>query len=324
MNLWQRTLKRIKPDRRLLVFFSFVLLSAILWFLIALNKDYTVHVNYPVVFSNLPKNKTLVSDLPIDLTILINAHGFDLMRYNITSPPPITFDLNTINLTKIHGGDAPKYCILPNLIKERIAKQIGSEIQIIEILPDTITFEFVRLVSKKIPIIPDISASFARQFIQEGKLELTPDSVRVTGPHTIVDTLKKAYTEHFDFHNLNSSRTVTLDFVPIKNITFLTDDVSLTINVEKFTESIVKAPIDFINLPIFLKITLFPSTVNVTFLVGFSNFNNIKPEMFRFVADCQNIEKGTFKRMKIRMTKSPAEVSNVRFSPEWVEYLIQK
>lgn len=52
-----------------------VIIATVLWFLNALNKEYTTEITYPIKYTELPKGKLLVSEPPKEMTLAIKAHG---------------------------------------------------------------------------------------------------------------------------------------------------------------------------------------------------------------------------------------------------------
>lgn len=85
-----------------------VIIATVLWFLNALNKEYTTENTYPIKYMDLPKGKLLVSEPPKEMTLAIKAHGFALLRYSIsTSFLPIVLNVNSLLDKKrpvgIHG-----------------------------------------------------------------------------------------------------------------------------------------------------------------------------------------------------------------------------
>ena len=128
-----------------------VIIATVLWFLNALNKEYTTEISYPIKYTELPKGKLLVSEPPKEMTLTIKAHGFALLRYSIsTSFLPIVLNVNSL----LDKKDLLEYTINTSEIKDRITTQLNTDIQLISIKPESITFKFSRFESKRVPVIP--------------------------------------------------------------------------------------------------------------------------------------------------------------------------
>ena len=122
-----------------------VTIATVLWFLNALNKEYTTEITYPIKYTELPKGKLLVSEPPKEMTLAIKAHGFALLRYSIsTSFLPIVLNVSSL----LDKKDLLEYTINTSEIKDRISTQLNTDIQLISIKPESITFKFSRFESK--------------------------------------------------------------------------------------------------------------------------------------------------------------------------------
>ncbi len=121
--------------------------------------------------------------------------------------------------------------------------------EILDILPDTLTFIFDEMVRKELPIIPDIKYSLARQYLLIDKIRTYPDSIVASGPASILDTLKGVYTVQVTYADLKRAVTEEIEIESIPGVTVSLEDVELTIPVEQFTEASFKVLIKAGNLP---------------------------------------------------------------------------
>src|SRR5207237_801728 len=61
------------------------LISAFLWVLIMLSKNYSAHVRFHLLYENIPEGKMITNHLPKKIDFVINATGFDLLAYRVKS-----------------------------------------------------------------------------------------------------------------------------------------------------------------------------------------------------------------------------------------------
>ena len=74
-----------------------VIIATVLWFLNALNKEYTTEITYPIKYTDFPKGKLLVSEPPKEMTLAIRAHVFALLGYIISASfLPILLNVNSL------------------------------------------------------------------------------------------------------------------------------------------------------------------------------------------------------------------------------------
>ena len=297
-----------------------VIIATVLWFLNALNKEYTTEISYPIKYTELPKGKLLVSEPPKEMTLTIKAHGFALLRYSIsTSFLPIVLNVNSL----LDKKDLLEYTINTSEIKDRITTQLNTDIQLISIKPESITFKFSRFESKRVPVIPRVEYTLKRQYMLKNDISVTPDHVDISGPASILDTLKAVYTEPLSLKDLSKDVTKTVRFEDIYGTQINENDAKIKIEVERYTESKKTIPLVVKNLPDSLLIRLFPHAIDVTFDVGLSRYEVVSDTSFSFYVDYTQI-KNNPAALKIQIERSPRHIKDLVFTPETVEYLIEK
>jgi hypothetical protein len=316
--------KKVKFNRRLATYLLFLLLAAALWLLQALEKPYITTIEYPVRYANLPPQKVLYGNIPDKLTLRVNAQGFTLLRYKISSVlRPIVFDMGTYSLSNTVVGDNSRKYLLTKFIFEKLNEQIGAEVKILAILPDTVYFQFANRVEKRIVVKPKVEMSFEEQYMLRGRITTLPDSMLLSGPDLILDTLKAVYTEKQVFNKLDEPQKLTVAVLPLKYITFQSEEVILSVDVDKYTESGMSLPVEAINVPEGYRLRTFPAFINVSYKVCLSDFKSIQPGQFRVVVDYSDIEENE-KRLPVKLLQYPRSISGLKLQASNVEYIVEK
>ena len=316
---------KIKLNQKILTFLFFLLLSVIFWLLNALDQDYTTVITYPVHYSNFPKNKVLIGDVPNRLSLNVSAHGYTLLRFKLNSRKiPIIFDVRSSSLYKVPGESSTTYYVLTRLARDRIATQLGSNIQVHDILPDTLYFQFAEVVTKMVAVEPSVKISLSKQFMIKGGITAEPDSIKISGPNIVIDTINKVFTKLTEVNDVNSTVKRTVSLEDINKVSFARKRVTIVIPVEKFTEGNMKIPVHVINQPDSIDLKLFPSTVKVSYIVPLSDFTKVKPSQFNFTIDYNDIRASSENKPRINLEKYPDFISSVQFSPKTLDYIIEK
>ena len=180
------------------------------------------------------------------------------------------------------------------------------------------------MLDRKIIIKPLLNLEFEKQYMQNGPIIMKPDSVIVSGPQVMMDTLRWVYTKELKKKRVNDTLTVELELVPVNSLSFPISMVSVTVPVEKYTEMNISVPIETINAPDGLRVRTFPGSINVFYWVGVSSYDKMTPFMFRAVIDYNNLISSSSNKIKVDLVKTPNNIQNIRFSPKSVEYLIEK
>ncbi|MFP4366027.1 MAG: hypothetical protein ACLFQA_02925 [Bacteroidales bacterium] len=311
-------------NRKVMVFLFFLLLSTIFWFLNALGREYTAELSYPVKYTNFPEDKVMVGDLPPSLQLTVNSHGYTLLKHYVSRRLlPIVFDVNSFSLNKMPDTEAGIFYILSSTAANRIAGQLGADIEILDVQPDTLFFRFSEMVSTKLPVKPVIDLQFERQFMIKGNLGVEPDSVTVSGPGSIVDTMEFVQTLPFARSGINEPVKETVGLADFTNISLSHSRVTIEIPVEQFTESSVKIPIETVNLPDSLAIKIFPSEITVSYMVALSDYERVSVQQFRAAVDYNDTATGNG-RLVVQILKQPEFIRGMRFYPRTVDYIIER
>ncbi len=316
-------LARLTTDRRVLVFFFFVVISAIFWFLGALGREYTATVRYPVRYTNFPENMVMVGELPSDLELTVNAYGYTLLRYYVSRRLlPIVFDVNSFSLNRLPDTETRNFYILSSVAANRIAGQLGAEIEILDIRPDTLFFSFTDKISRKLPVAPVTELEFRPQFMLKGAIRTDPDSVIAAGPATIVDTMQTVPTLPLSIRGIDESVRKRAVLKGSDKIELSESYVWVDIPVDQFTEAGIRVPVEVINLPDTLLIKTFPSEVSVSYLVALTDYERVSRQQFRAEAD-YSIPVTMTGRLPVRLARQPDFIRAVRYYPQSVDFIVE-
>jgi hypothetical protein len=83
-------------------------------------------------------------------------------------------------------------------------------------------------------------------------------------------------------------------------------------------------PIEVVNLPLGVKVKLFPPEVNLRATLPLSLLSAVKSSDFLLVVDYEDINEGQSDVMKIKLWKQPPSVKKVIWEPLNVNYLIRR
>lgn len=321
----KRGIRLLTINKRIIIFLFFLLLSILLWLLTVLNKDYNTILSYPVRYTRIPRELLLMNNATERLVLDIQARGFTLLRLKMQSKlSPLALDVNSFSLQSVPGESPIVLYLVTDLIIDKLQQQLTSDIRIKSVVPDTLVLLLTEKFTKKVPVILDIDLDFERQYMQVGKLKITPDSVTVSGPDKIVDTLHFVITKHEKLSGLKKNVNLDLDLLPADKLEYSSMEVVVSIPVEKFTEGSVEVPIEVINIPDSLFLRAFPADVEITYRVGLSDFKKVNEHMFMAVLDYSAKESSIGNKLNVQLVKVPEFVQVTNFSPKSVEYIIEK
>jgi YbbR domain-containing protein len=313
-----------RNDRRPLIFLASLVIASVLWLVNVMGKTFETEVSMPINYTNLPQEVVMVNQPTEALQVRIEAHGFTLLRNRLRlSFYPINFNMKAF-LTHIDGARPGVRHHLPsNRFHGYIAKQIGSEISIVSIFPDTLYFEFDKVVEKKKPVKGDFELTFAKQYFLYDSIKFEPDSIMVRGPQKMLDTLSFVKTEKRKYKNLNANQKRKVKLAENEQLKFDRKTVEAYIPVSIFSEYTANVPINVINIPDSLSMVTFPGSVKVTCQVAVPDYGNINPSNFLFVVDYEQLLAGVA-TLSVNHVHAPFYVRKLSFTPHEVEYIIER
>lgn len=316
-------LKEIHNKRDAYVFLVFLLISTAFWFLNALRDDYVTNFSYPVRFVNVPHNEIIVDGMDQKVELKIMATGFTILRQRLNSSfVPVVYDIS--QMRRLVRGDQNLAYVLSRSQLGSVRDQLLVGMELVDINPDTLFLVLDQLMDRKVPVVLNGEIDFEKQFILADSIRFSPDSVTISGPASVIDTIHVVYSKYLVTEKLkdNFSKKVLLQKHPSVKLSH--NEAIITIQVEPFSEKSFNVPIVVTGLPDSLRMKTFPSSVEVTFRAGMSQFEKISPDDFRALVDAGEVLKAERpNRLRVRFDKVPTNIQSYDFSPIFVEYFLE-
>ena len=296
------------------------MISTFFWLLIKFSKEYTTLVNFPVNYISVPTDMVWGEIPKNTLHISTTASGFQHLGYVLGSKK-----IN-IDMSKIRNSGSDQYFLLPEEQISSIIRQLPSNLELIYRSPDSIFFDLSKKISKKIPVIlkDSLILESSYQFIE--KTTISPDSITISGPASLVSQIEEVETELFFKENIrkNNSESVRLKPLNIDKVEVSESSVNVSLSVEQFTQNTIEVQIIIRNVPEGYLLKIFPDNIAVTFNTSLSNFELINKSSFHVIADYNKIDEDNsqFIPLDLKLLNDKAEL--VKFEPSEVEFLLRK
>ncbi|MUP46993.1 YbbR-like domain-containing protein [Gramella sp. BOM4] len=299
-------------------FSFFLFFSALIWVLVQFSKTYTQVIEIPVNYVNVPLDKSLSEDRPDHVDLQLQDNAFNIYYYKIFNPE-LTIDLS-------QASETPKNLVyvLENHLSQ-IEEQLKINFEKSRIIQDEILIPFQYKKEKVIKVVPRIDVNYAVGFSAENEVQIEPDSVKVSGPEEIIDTMEQVYTQQVNLNKVNSDirGSVTLDTAGLGMLSFYTKNFEYSQQVEKFTEGSVEIPVEVVNVPEGLNLAYFPKTVMVYYQVNLQLFDEVNAGDFRVVCDYAEVKKGE-DYMIAQVAEQPGFIRNVRLNERRIQFVIKR
>ncbi len=313
--------KAINKKTKISVFFVCFIISLFIWLLIKMSQDYTTDIEFAIEYTNPPAGQLLTHAHDSVINLKLTSRGFDLLNILFfESRKPLEINLSGSNIR--NNQESKGSFLLARNLNSQILKQIKFTDRISEIIPDTLRFDLEQITNKKVSIVSKILFTPKAQHYVYGLSKITPDSITISGPPSMIDTINFITTTGIQFLNVdkNIDSRIKLNKPNSNNkLTLSTDSVDLFIPIEKYTENIINKTIVIHNADQ-NSIRLFPEIVSVTYLIALKDYSKFQAEMLSLGI---NFDKDK-KRQTIEVFHQPSFIRITNIEPETLEYIIIK
>ncbi len=309
-----------EKGRDILVFAFFLAISFGFWMLQKLNDTFEADLRVPIELVGLPKGVVITSPLPDEVVVTVKDRGTNIFNYRRSSRgiTPIRVDFSAYD----NGDVTGKASVAATDIQRVFLQQMNSSLQVVRMRPGKFEFCYNRGAARRIPVQFVGSVTTGNQNYLQG-ITVSPDSVLVYAPPSVLDTLRYAYTLRHDVAGITKSTAFDLGFTRPSGVMMVPETVKVTAHVDYYMEQTVKVPVIGLNFPAGMSLKTFPAMVTVKYRVGAANARLIKPENFVLAVTYEEIMANRHQKYTLQPKSVPVGVSHVRILPQEVDYLLE-
>jgi hypothetical protein len=208
-----------------------VLLSIILWLSLTLDEQYTRQLQLPVQVVETPEGKSLAEVPPSSVRAQVTGSRFDLIRL-LYSPKPI----------EVRGTTG----------QVNVKKQIQRpNVQVRSVTPSSFTVKLESTQTRRVPVRGRVGIELATGYKLINDPQFRPDSVRVKGAQSIVDTIEAWPTDSTTVTDLQDTVRVQVSLADTLNrlVETSTDAVTLVARAGRFSEETRKVKVQVVGVP---------------------------------------------------------------------------
>ena len=293
----------------------FILIAGLLWLIIKLSDNYTVTVPFAIHYVDIPASQ-LVIDNNQEINVTVTTTGFKLLNYYIKGKKDRKIDIS-LKEVKYKKSEDRLYSYNSRFIADKISEFLASNANEIMLIEDVQYFSMSRLASKRVKIVPATNFAFEKQYSYYGEPMSTPDSITIYGAVEDVNRTKEIKTKVITRKNVNQNILTRAKLDLDERLSTDIDEVEVSVNVEKYTESAVVIPID---VPGNLDMHLYPSKVNVKYIVAMKDYAIINSMSFKAIVDTTNMFFSDV--LPVELVLYPNNTQIIGIEPKEVEYII--
>ena len=219
-----------------------VLLACLVWFYAATELTYRAEIDIPLQVGDPPPTREgvpiiVANPVPDRVTVLVSGNGMDILlleddAFQLRVQPPVG-----------RQGTRRRFRLVP----EQVVAKYDLAVRVEEIVePKEVEVVMDRLVEADLPVRPLVELQIADSYVQVGPVEVTPGTVRVSGPALQVGALHELRTDSLVQSGVRQDVTASLP-VPLpedSRIDLSTDRVTVTVDIQELAEY------DIANVPV--------------------------------------------------------------------------
>lgn len=305
--------------RKVKVFVILLICSFGAWLISQLSETYTERITFELSFTNAPDSLMLMNASEKEITLSVRGSGWQFLSSRFTSGE-LPIDLSKVSYAR------QEYFLPNQSYRDQIEAALPANMTVVQMGDDTLFLNFSRLVSKKIPVYPNVGIQLAQNYLLDGPLKVVPDSVVLTGPEQELDTLERIYTEQTELTGIDESFSRTLKLVQPESLTntrFDVGEIQLSAEVFRFSEKIFEVAVDVINLPEGTQIRTFPNSVEVLCKARLEVLKDLTAADFKAIADLEEVkENSAF--LRVRLVGQPEGVPSSQLLQDRVEFILKR
>lgn len=295
----------------------FVGVSAVFWFILALNDSAQDFFNVNLRIVNRPDSVTFISDVPEKIHVAVSDKGTSLWRHGYLKHPTVNIDF------KEYSSDGVLRYSYTDLIAS-LRESFGGTATITSVSLDSLQLFYTTNPGKKVPIHVNCNVYPASGSTLEGSINASPASVFVYGEKDVLDTIRYISTEPVTLRDLYETTTLEVKLQKLRHARAIPSKVMLTVPIEPLVRKEAMITVESVNVPEGENLLLFPSKVPVEYYVAMSRLNDDDDDDIHLVVNFKDIPMSKEGKLPVVVTKFPERLKNLTLRRDSIEYAIVK
>ena len=288
--------------------------SVIIWGTISLSEEYYANVNVPLRVVGFPNGFSIGSEIPENITIKLRGIGWKLFAVNIGKD--VTYNISV-------SGDSGfvQIKLMDHLTDNR---WMLSELDIIDIVPNSLSFSIERRIKKKLPIVADLNLEYKAGYGLAKQVVLEPDSIVVDGPQSVVNSLNEIKTKEIKLSSLDKLIIKNIGFTYLPGTSYGTKFVSVNLDVQRIVDKqFDDINVEVLNVPPDRDVILLPNKISCNVRGGIEILGKLEKNQFRVFVFYRDVVLDTLGNV-IPHIELPVNTTLKYIKPERLRYIIKK
>ena len=297
------------------IVFSF-LFAFFLWLSINLSNEFQLNLSVPLKIENLDSAKALANHVPASLLVRVRGTGWKLLNTMLNPSVQYTLDVGAIRWKKLFSAN--------NNLNERL--NLAEGVKVIEVIPDSILIVIDDKTRKRVPISPQIDATFREGFGKVGPVVMTPDSVTIVGARSALAMISQWSTQPLAVKERKAavSENVSLIDPSLSEIAVTPATAVVHFDVQPIAEKkITDITVTVSQLPANRLVVLIPPKIDIIIRSGAQYVAGVSDKDISAYVDYRSLLLDTSGTVEPTIV-CPENITVVRRMPEGLQYVVRK
>ncbi len=291
-----------------------IIFSIILWVSISLSNDYYATFKIPLKLVNFPEGYTIGSKIPDYISVKLKGEGWKLAALKLG---------RKTDYVVTAGNETGKRFI--NLYNYLVDNQwLSSDIEVIDISPDTLSYDVEKIASTNAEIIPNINLNFKPGFGLATPMTIKPETTVVFGPVSKIKNLRAVTTEKLSLNNLDDKVDEKVPLEKIPEMSFSSSNVNVILDVQKIVDkNFDNLDVKVIDVPSDRNVVLLPNKISVGLRGGVDVLAKLDNSQISASVNYREVVLDTLGSVAPKISL-PGNTSLIYIKPERLRYIIKK
>lgn len=298
--------------RNVCTFLVFLFIAAIFWNVIALNEEMQREFEVPLELVGVPNDVVLISLPPTTVSVSVRDKGTSLLRYSFGKLPVLKIQY------KDFANNGRRLSMGETQFVGAVRSFFGQSASVSGVMPDSLSLAYTKHQGTvmHVKVISDVTT--APQYVISGPLIAAIDTVRVYSQKAIPRNITSIETEPVTLSSLTETTEVEVPLVAPEGMRVIPSSVKVTVPVEALVTKRRQIPVEVRNAPAGHRVITFPSTVEISYLVPMSVYNNDN-HVVKAYAEYNK----TNSKLALSLSTYPDDYTGVTLLTDSVEYLLE-
>ncbi len=291
-----------------------LLLSFLLWVFVSLDGEYFTSVDFSIKFINMPNGYSISSASNEEIKLQIKGQGYTLAKL-IYGPK------NNFNIAVKEESGIQKVSLLNELDYNPWATY---SIQITDITPTEIDFTVEKIDTKYVTIEPKFNIDFKTGYGLIGDIKVTPDSVRINGPISILSKINSLNTISQDIADVEANQKIVAQIEVPEYIESNTLNCNVEFEVQKIVDKTFnEIVIETRGVPRTKELIIYPAKIQVILRGGINILGQMNSDQIKAYVTYNQAISDTLGSLT-PVVEFPESTEFIDTKPNKLEYIIKQ